>query len=127
MPHYEIIFMVHPDQSEKITEIINHYSNMVINNQGKIHRLENWGRRQLAYPIKKLHKAHYILMNVEIPELIRNELENNFRYNDTIIRTLIIKVKSAITESSPLITPEEKREIVGSTNHNKDTSISLEA
>ncbi|WWO97760.1 MAG: 30S ribosomal protein S6 [Candidatus Dasytiphilus stammeri] len=127
MHHYEIIFMVHPDQSEKITEIINHYSNMIINNQGKIHRLENWGRRQLAYPIKKLHKAHYILMNVEITEVIRNELVNNFRYNDAIIRTLIIKVKSAISESSPLISTEEKRDIVVSSSHNKDTSISIEA
>ncbi|WWP01547.1 MAG: 30S ribosomal protein S6 [Candidatus Dasytiphilus stammeri] len=126
MQHYEIIFIVHPDQSEKITEIINHYSKIVINNQGKIHRLENWGRRQLAYPIKKLHKAHYILMNVEISELIRKELENNFHYNDAIIRTLIIKVKSAITESSPLINTEEKPEIVRS-SPKKDTSMSLEA
>ncbi|WWP01019.1 MAG: 30S ribosomal protein S6 [Candidatus Dasytiphilus stammeri] len=126
MHHYEIIFMVHPDQSEKIPEFIKNYSNIVINNQGKIHRLEDWGRRQLAYPIKKLHKAHYILMNVEISQLIRNELENNFRYNDAIIRSLIIKVKSAITESSPLISTEEKREIVVS-NNNQDNSIIIKA
>ncbi|WWP00527.1 MAG: 30S ribosomal protein S6 [Candidatus Dasytiphilus stammeri] len=126
MHHYEIIFMVHPDQSEKIPEFIKNYSNMVINNQGKIHRLEDWGRRQLAYPIKKLHKAHYILMNVEISKSIRSEIANHFRYNDAIIRNLIIKVKNAIKESSPLISTEEKRDGVPP-NNNKDISISIKA
>ncbi|MBK4764777.1 MAG: 30S ribosomal protein S6 [Pantoea sp. Brub] len=110
MRHYEIIIMVHPDQSEKVTSMISNYSNLITNAQGKIHRLEDWKRRQLSYPINKLHKAHYILLNIEVTKTILNELENNLRLNDSIIRSMIIRVKKAITELSPMIKIKDKSE-----------------
>lgn len=114
MNHYEIIFMIHPDQNENVKEIVKYYSNDIITRKGKIHRLEDWGRRQLAYPIKKLQKAHYILMNIEIStENIKN-IEKNFRLNDNIIRSMIIKVKKPITELSIMM--KIKNEILE--NHN---------
>ncbi|MGP1930728.1 MAG: 30S ribosomal protein S6 [Arsenophonus sp. ET-YP4-MAG3] len=109
MRHYEIIFMVHPDQSEQVLGMIERYSNSIIKSQGQIHRLENWGRRQLAYPINKLHKAHYVLMNIEVPLEIINELETNFRFNDAILRSMIIHVNHAITEDSPMIKVKDDR------------------
>ncbi|WMY95703.1 MAG: 30S ribosomal protein S6 [Arsenophonus sp.] len=103
MRHYEIIFMVHPDQSETVSNMIERYTKLIIDAKGKVHRLEDWGRRQLAYMIKKLHKAHYVLMNVEAPQVVIDELETIFRFNDAIIRSMIIKIKHAITESSPMM------------------------
>ncbi len=103
MRHYEIILMVHPDQSEQVTTMIERYSRSIIEAQGKMHRMEDWGRRQLTYPINKLHKAHYILMNVEAPQKIIDELEINFRFNDAIVRSMILHVKYAITEASPMV------------------------
>ncbi|CAM4072973.1 30S ribosomal protein S6 [Pseudoalteromonas sp. JBTF-M23] len=109
MRHYEIVFMVHPDQSEQVPGMIERYTGSITEAGGTIHRLEDWGRRQLAYPIEKLHKAHYVLMNVEAPTEVINELETSFRYNDAVLRNLVMRTKTAVTEASPLVR-EEKRE-----------------
>ncbi len=102
MRHYEIVFLVHPDQSEQVNGMIDRYKSMIESKGGKIHRLEDWGRRQLAYPINKLIKAHYVLMNIECDAETREELESAFRFNDAVIRNLIMKRDEAITEMSPL-------------------------
>ena len=109
MRHYEIVFMVHPDQSEQVPGMIERYTGIIKDAGGTIHRLEDWGRRQLAYSIEKLHKAHYVLMNVEAPAQAIEELETAFRYNDAVLRNLIMKVKSAITEPSPMAKAKEER------------------
>ena len=108
MRHYEIVFMVHPDQSEQVPGMIERYTGSITEAGGKIHRLEDWGRRQLAYPIEKLHKAHYVLMNVEAPTEVINELETSFRYNDAVLRNLVMRTKNAVTEASPLVKEEKK-------------------
>lgn len=115
MRHYEIIFMVHPDQSDQVPTMIERYRAMIENEKGRIHRLEDWGRRQLAYPIKKTHKAHYILMNVECNQKALNELENAFKYNDAIVRKLVLCCDKAMTSRSPLFREEEKTETVKGT------------
>jgi len=102
MRHYEIVFLVHPDQSEQVTAMIDRYKSMVETNGGKVHRVEDWGRRQLAYPINKIYKAHYALMNIECDQKSREELETGFRFNDAVIRSLIIKRDEAIIDMSPL-------------------------
>ncbi|AKC59671.1 30S ribosomal protein S6 [Blochmannia endosymbiont of Polyrhachis (Hedomyrma) turneri] len=110
MRHYEVIFMVHPDQNDNISNIINHYENIISVSKGKIHRLENWGRRQLAYPIKKLRKAYYVLMNIEVlPEFI-DILEADFRFNEAVIRNMIIRVRCAVSEPSPIMRIQEQEE-----------------
>ena len=110
MRHYEIIFMVHPDQSAQVPAMVERYRALIETAAGAVHRLEDWGRRQLAYPINKIHKAHYILMNVECGQTTLDELEELFRYNDAIIRSLIIRRENAITEESLLAkSAEEKR------------------
>ncbi|SEK96481.1 SSU ribosomal protein S6P [Colwellia chukchiensis] len=109
MRHYEIVFMVHPDQSEQVPAMIQRYSDIVTNVEGKIHRLEDWGRRQLAYPINKLHKAHYVLMNIEAPQAAIDELETSFRYNDVVIRNMIMRTKGAVTEASAMAVAKEDR------------------
>ena len=108
MRHYEIVFMVHPDQSEQVPGMIERYSETIKQGGGQIHRLEDWGRRQLAYPINKLHKAHYVLMNVEAPTEVISELETTFRYNDAVLRNLVMRTKNAVTEASPLVREEKK-------------------
>ena len=108
MRHYEIVFMVHPDQSEQVPGMIERYTGSITEAGGQIHRLEDWGRRQLAYPIDKLHKAHYVLMNVEAPTEVINELETSFRYNDAVLRNLVMRTKNAVTEASPLAREEKK-------------------
>jgi len=108
MRHYEIVFMVHPDQSEQVAGMIERYTGAIKEANGQIHRLEDWGRRQLAYPIEKLHKAHYVLMNVEAPSEVIAELEESFRYNDAVLRSLTIRKDSAVTEASPLAKEEKK-------------------
>lgn len=110
MRHYEIVFLVHPDQSEQVPAMIERYRSTVEARGGAIHRLEDWGRRQLAYPINKIHKAHYVLMNVECDNEALSELESTFRFNDAVIRNLIIKRDEAITESSPLAKVADERE-----------------
>lgn len=110
MRHYEVVFLVHPDQSEQVPAMVERYTGMVKESGGTIHRLEDWGRRQLAYPINKVHKAHYVLMNIECGQTVVDELENTFRYNDAVIRNLIIRRNEAITEESPMAkSVEEKR------------------
>ena len=108
MRHYEICFIVHPDQSEQVPAMIERYKAAVESHGGKIHRLEDWGRRQLAYPIEKLVKAHYVLMNIECGPEVLEELENNFRYNDAVLRHLTVKMKKAETEPSPMMSRKKK-------------------
>ena len=109
MRHYEIVFMVHPDQSEQVPAMIEKYSTILKQDGGQIHRLEDWGRRQLAYPIEKLHKAHYVLINAEATAKAVEELETAFRFNDIVLRNLVMRTKSAVTEASPMM-KEERRE-----------------
>ena len=109
MRHYEVVFMVHPDQSEQVPGMIERYSNVITKDGGTVHRLEDWGRRQLAYHINKIHKAHYILMNVEVGQEAIEELESTFRFNDAVIRNLIIRRDAAETGNSKLY-EEELRE-----------------
>lgn len=103
MRHYEIIFMVHPDQSEQVPGMIERYTASVKATGGQVHRLEDWGRRQMAYSINKIHKAHYVLMNVECTDEALDELTTNFRYNDAVLRNLVIREDEAITEDSPIL------------------------
>lgn len=109
MKHYEIVFLVHPDQSEQVPAMIERYSNIVTQRKGKVHRLEDWGRRQLAYPIDKILKAHYVLMNVECDNAALDELNNAFRYNDAVIRNLVLNMKHSVTEPSPLLKEKDTR------------------
>ncbi len=108
MRHYEVVFIVHPDQSEQVGAMVERYRNMVTQGGGVIHRFEDWGRRQLAYPIQKIHKAHYVLMNIECESAILAELENAFRFNDAVLRHLTIQMKAAVTAPSPMMR-EDKR------------------
>ena len=110
MRHYEVVFMVHPDQSEQVPAMIERYRALIEGQNGTIHRLEDWGRRQLAYPINKMHKAHYVLMNIECGSETREELENAFRFNDAVMRNLIVNQKRAVTEASPLAKSDERDE-----------------
>ncbi|QCU90114.1 30S ribosomal protein S6 [Thiomicrorhabdus sediminis] len=100
MRHYEVVFLVHPDQSEQVPAMLERYRALIEQSEGKIHRLEDWGRRQLAYIINKVHKAHYILMNIECSQETLDELENAFYYNDAVLRSMVVKQKEAITEPS---------------------------
>jgi small subunit ribosomal protein S6 len=109
MRHYEIVFMVHPDQSEQVPGMIEKYKGILETDGGTIHRLEDWGRRQLAYPIEKLHKAHYVLINAESTAEAVEELETAFRFNDIVLRNLVMRTKGAETEQSPMA-KEERRE-----------------
>jgi small subunit ribosomal protein S6 len=110
MRHYEIVVMVHPDQSEQVPAMIERYKAMVESDGGKVHRMEDWGRRQLAYPVAKLHKAHYVLLNVECSDAVLKELESAFRFNDAVIRKLVVRKDVAETEQSPLFkVPEEDK------------------
>lgn len=108
MRHYEIVFLVHPDQSEQVPGMIERYTQAVTRDGGKIHRLEDWGRRQLAHLIDKVHKAHYVLMNVETSSDVIQELETTFRFNDAILRHLIIRRDEAVTEESPIMRTERE-------------------
>ena len=111
MRHYEIVFMVHPDQSEQVGGMIERYTKMIKDSGGAVHRLEDWGRRQLSYPINKIHKAHYVLMNIECGQEVLDELTSIFRYNDAIIRNLVISRDEAVTEMSHIQKAEnENRE-----------------
>lgn len=118
MRHYEIVFMVHPDQSEQVPGMIERYTGSVKEAGGQVHRLEDWGRRQLAYPINKLHKAHYVLMNVEAPQEVIDELETTFRYNDAVLRNVIIRTKHAITEASPMVKAKDNRKALAEVENN---------
>lgn len=106
MRHYEIVFMVHPDQSEQVPGMIDRYSKLVEAGKGQVHRLEDWGRRHLAYPIQKIHKAHYVLMNIECDKETLDELTSNFRYNDAVLRNLVIKMDQAETAETQIMKAE---------------------
>ncbi len=110
MRHYEVVFMVHPDQSDQVTVMIEKYKTLVESNGGKIHRLEDWGRRQLAYPINKVRKAHYVLMNIECEPSVQFELKELFTFNDAVMRYLILAKEEACTEKSFIMNPPEKSE-----------------
>ena len=103
MRHYEIVFLVHPDQSEQVSAMVERYRSVIESGKGSIHRLEDWGRRQLAYPINKIHKAHYVLMNIECELDTLHELESAFKFNDAVLRSLVIKRKEAVTAASPMM------------------------
>jgi len=113
MRHYEVVFIVHPDQSEQVPGMIERYRQTVTGRSGKIHRLEDWGRRQLTYPIQKIHKAHYVLMNVECDNETLNELEHAFKFNDAVLRHLIVKMGAAVTSPSPMMKEEKSRSLTG--------------
>ena len=111
MRHYEIVFIVHPDQSEQVPAMVERYRTLVTAKSGLIHRLEDWGRRQLAYPIQKIHKAHYVLMNIECNQESLDELEHAFKFNDAVLRHLTVKTKVAITEPSAMMKEEKSRSV----------------
>ena len=111
MRHYEVVFIVHPDQSEQVPAMIERYKTLVTGHGGVIHRLEDWGRRQLAYPIQKVHKAHYVLMNIESNLEAVAELENAFKFNDAVLRHLTIQVKTAVVAPSPMMKEEKSRSL----------------
>ncbi|GBF28999.1 30S ribosomal protein S6 [bacterium MnTg03] len=137
MKHYEIVFLVHPDQSEQVPAMIERYRSMITSSGGTIHREEDWGRRQLEFPIKKIHKAHYVLMNIECSQEVLNELESAFRFNDAVLRHLTLSCKAAITEKSAMMVEVEREESAKTTNHkpspkvddesNKDAEIKADA
>jgi small subunit ribosomal protein S6 len=113
MRHYEIVFIVHPDQSEQVPGMVERYRAIVTAKGGSIHRLEDWGRRQLAYPIQKIHKAHYVLMNIEVDGETLAELEHSFKFNDAVLRHLTVKMKAAVTNPSPMMKEEKSKSLMG--------------
>jgi len=110
MRHYEIVFLVHPNQSEQVPAMVERYKALIEGAEGQIHRLEDWGRRQLAYPINNAHKAHYIMMNVEATQEVMDELSSMFRYNDAVLRNMVIRCNEAVTEDSPIKAAESREE-----------------
>ena len=113
MRHYEIVFLVHPDQSEQVPAMLERYKGMIAAGNGTVHRLEDWGRRQLAFPIAKVHKAHYVLMNIECDSKTLGELTGGFRFSDAVLRHLVIKMDAAVTEPSPMARAEEEGDAEG--------------
>ena len=113
MRHYEIVFIVHPDQSEQVPAMLERYQSLITASGGNIHRVEDWGRRQLAYPIQKIHKAHYLLMNIECGQEALEELEHGFKFNDAVLRHLTIAMKEAVTAPSVMMKEEKAKTIVG--------------
>jgi len=112
MRHYEICFIVHPDQSEQVPAMIERYKGVIGQRNGTVHRLEDWGRRQLTYPIQKVHKAHYVLMNIECDQETIDELEHSFKFSDAVLRHLIIKMAKAVTAPSPMMKEEKSRSVM---------------
>ncbi len=112
MRHYEIVFIVHPDQSEQVPAMVERYRTLITNQGGKIHRLEDWGRRQMAYPIQKIHKAHYVLMNIECGQETLDELEHGFKFNDAVLRHLTIRMDEAVVAPSPMMKEEKARSLL---------------
>ncbi|MGH8709272.1 MAG: 30S ribosomal protein S6 [Burkholderiales bacterium] len=112
MRHYEICFIVHPDQSEQVPAMIERYKGVIAQRNGIVHRLEDWGRRQLTYPIQKVHKAHYVLMNIECDQETVTELEHSFKFSDAVLRHLIIKMTKAVTAPSPMMKEEKSRSVM---------------
>ena len=114
MRHYEIVFIVHPDQSEQVAAMIERYRGNITTRGGSVHRLEDWGRRQMAYPIQKVHKAHYVLMNIECDQETLEELEHGFKFNDAVLRHLTIKRDAAVSTPSPMMKEEKSRDLLES-------------
>jgi small subunit ribosomal protein S6 len=112
MRHYEIIFIVHPDQSEQVSAMIERYRSIVTARNGQVHRLEDWGRRQLTYPIAKVHKAHYVLMNIECDNETLAELEHSFKFSDAVLRHLSVKMTKAVTTPSPMMKEEKSKSLM---------------
>ena len=113
MRHYEVVFIVHPDQSEQVPAMIERYRALVTSNGGAMHRLEDWGRRQMAYPIQKIHKAHYVLMNIECNQFVLDELEHAFKFNDAVLRHLTMATSDAVVAPSPMMKEEKSRSVLG--------------
>ena len=112
MRHYEIVFIVHPDQSEQVPAMIERYRGTITGRKGAIHRLEDWGRRQMTFPIAKMHKAHYVLMNIECDQETLDELEHSFKFNDAVLRHLTVQMKAAVTTPSPMMKEEKSRSVL---------------
>ena len=112
MRHYEIVFIVHPDQSEQVPAMVDRYKGVIAQRSGVVHRLEDWGRRQLTYPIQKLHKAHYVLMNIECDGETLGELEHSFKFSDAVLRHLIVRMPKAVTAPSPMMKEEKSRSLM---------------
>lgn len=129
MRHYEIVFLVHPDQSAQVPAMVERYKGIIESASGIIHRLEDWGRRQLAYPINKVHKAHYVMMNIECDQATLDELESGFRFNDAVLRSLTIRRDEAITEASPLVKSShgESEQSESDDDAEQDTAADAEA
>ena len=121
MRHYEIVILVHPDQSEQVPAMIERYQGIITSNKGKVHRLEDWGRRLLAYPINKIHKAHYVLMNIECGGESLNQLTDAFRFNDAVLRNLVFKKNKAVTQPSPLFKSDNEDKRVAEESDSLDT------
>ena len=121
MRHYEIVILVHPDQSEQVPAMIERYQGSITSNKGKVHRLEDWGRRLLAYPINKIHKAHYVLMNIECGGESLNQLTDAFRFNDAVLRNLVIKKNKVVTQPSPLFKSDNEDKRVAEESDSSDT------
>jgi small subunit ribosomal protein S6 len=124
MRHYEIVFIVHPDQSEQVPAMIERYRSTITGRKGTIHRLEDWGRRQMTFPIAKMHKAHYVLMNIECDQETLDELEHSFKFNDAVLRHLTVQMKAAVTAPSPMMKEEKSRSVL---NGNGDAPKAAEA
>jgi small subunit ribosomal protein S6 len=112
MRHYEIVFIVHPDQSEQVPAMVERYKGVISTRNGTVHRLEDWGRRQLTYPIAKVHKAHYVLMNIECDNETLTELEHSFKFSDAVLRHLIVKMTKAVTSPSPMMKEEKSKSMM---------------
>ena len=113
MRHYEVVFIVHPDQSEQVAGMVERYKALVASRNGVMHRLEDWGRRQMTYPIAKMHKAHYVLMNIECDGETLTELEHAFKFNDAVLRHLVVKMDKAHTTPSPMMKEEKSKSLMG--------------
>jgi len=127
MRHYEVVFIVHPDQSEQVPAMIERYRTLVTSNGGTMHRLEDWGRRQLAYPIQKIHKAHYVLMNIECNQFVLDELEHAFKFNDAVLRHLTMSMKEAVIAPSPMMKEEKSRSVLSRDAVAKDEVVPVAA
>jgi len=127
MRHYEIVFLVHPDQSEQVPAMVERYRSMITNSGGAVHRQEDWGRRQLEFPIKKIHKAHYVLLNIECSQGVLDELESAFRFNDAVLRHLTLTCKAAVTEKSAMMKEVEREESAKTVDRRPAASDDAEA
>jgi small subunit ribosomal protein S6 len=127
MRHYEICFIVHPDQSEQVPAMVERYKGIVGARNGKVHRLEDWGRRQLAFPLAKVHKAHYVLMNIECDGETIAELEHSFRFNDAVLRHLTVKMTKAYVDPSPMMKEEKSRSMMGEARPADGAAVPAEA